>query len=95
MPDLGLAVLGAVGLDDERRGEAPDLVAADLADELDAHGDVAPLVAAADLQVAAVVEVQAQEVVGLEQHVAELGVGDPLVRALEAGLDRLLAPPSG
>ena len=87
---LGLAVLGPVGLHDERRGEAPHLVAADLADEVDAHGDVAPLVAAAELDVAAVVEMQAQEVVGLEQHVAELGVGDPLIRTLEAGLDGLL-----
>ena len=87
---LGLAVLGPVRLHDERRGEAPDLVAADPADVVDAHGDVAPLVAAAELHVAAVVEVQAEEVVGLQQHVAELGVGDPLVRALEAALDRLL-----
>ena len=35
--------------------------------------------------------VQAQEVVGLEEHVAELGVADALIRSFEAGLDRLLA----
>ena len=58
--------------------------------EIDAHRDVAPLVAAADLEVASVVDVEAQEVVGLQQHVAELGVRDPLVRPLEARLDRLL-----
>ena len=87
---LGLAVLGAVRLHDERRGEAPDLVAAHLADEVDPHGDVAPLVAATELEVAAVIEVQAQEVVGLQQHVAELGVGDALVGPLEAGAHRLL-----
>ena len=34
---------------------------------------------------------QAQEVVGLQEHVAELGVGDALVRPLEPALDRLLA----
>ena len=87
---LGLAVLRPVGLDDERRGEAPYLVTADLADELDAHGDVAPLVAPAELEIAAVVEVQPQEVIGLQQHVTELGVADALIGALEAGLDRLL-----
>ena len=79
------------GLSDERSGEPVGLVATDLADELDPHGDVAPLVAATDLQFAAVVLVQAQEVVGLEEHVAELGVADALVRSLEARLDRLLA----
>ena len=36
------------------------------------------------------VDVEAQEVVGLQQHVAELGVGDALLGSLEAGLDRLL-----
>ena len=87
---LGLAVLGPVRLHDQRRGEAPDLVAADPADVVDAHGDVAPLVAPAELDVAAVVEVEPEEVVGLEQHVAELGVGDALVRTLEAALDGLL-----
>ena len=46
------------------------------ADEVDAGGDVAPLVGAAHLQLDVVVLVQPPEVVGLEQHVAELGVGD-------------------
>jgi hypothetical protein len=36
------------------------------------------------------VDVQAHEVVGLQQHVAELGVGNSLFRALKSGLDRLL-----
>ena len=37
------------------------------------------------------VDVEAEEVVGLQQHVAELGVRDAVVGTLEAGLDRLLA----
>ena len=44
-------------------------------------GDVAPLVAAADLQRAAVALVQLEEVVGLQQLVGELGVRDALIRA--------------
>jgi hypothetical protein len=47
--------------------------------QVDAHGDVAPLVAAAHLDVAGVVDVQAEEVVRLEEHVAELRVGDALL----------------
>ena len=34
--------------------------------------------------------VETQEVVGLQQHVTELGVGDALLRPLEAGPDRIL-----
>ena len=52
--------------------------------------DVAPLVAAPELEIAAVVEVEAEEVVGLEQHVAELGVRDALIGAFETALDGLL-----
>ena len=51
---------------------APEL----LADQADPGDDVAPLVGAADLQRAAVPPVQFDVVVGLQQHVAELGVGD-------------------
>ena len=47
------------------------------ADQLDAAGDVAPLVAAAELQRHAVVAVEVEEVHRLQQHVAELGVADP------------------
>ncbi len=46
-------------------------------DEFRAGRDVAPLVTAPHLQLTAVVPVQVQEVVSLEQHVAELGEGDP------------------
>ena len=52
-------------------------------------GDVAPLVGAAHLQLDVLVLAEPPEVVGLEQHVAELGVGDPVL-ALHAVPDRLL-----
>ena len=51
--------------------------------------DVAPLVGAAHLQLDVVVLAEVPEVVGLEQHVAELGVGDPVL-ALHAVPDRVL-----
>lgn len=54
-----------------------DVAALDAADEVGARGDVAPLVAAADLQGAAVAAVQLQVVVGLQDLVAELGVAEP------------------
>ena len=60
------------------------------ADELETHRDVAPLVAPTQLQAALVGVVQVEVVVCLEQHVAELGVGDALVGTLEARLDGLL-----
>src|SRR5439155_21699550 len=73
---LGLAELGSVGLGDERQGEAIDGTSEFFATKLDAGGDVAPLVAAADLQLAFVVAAQDVKVEGLEQHIAELGVAD-------------------
>ena len=57
-------------------------------DHVDAGGDIPPLVRSADLKFAAVALVERHEVVGLQQHVGELGVGDPLL-AIEAALDRL------
>ena len=59
------------------------------ADELDASGDVAPLIAATKLHRAAEAVVQLEKVVRLEQQVAELGVGDAIF-ALDAALHRLL-----
>ena len=73
---LGLAELGAVGLGDQRRGERVHRPGAAAADEVDAGGDVAPLVGAAELQRAAVPLVQLEEVVRLQQLVAELGEAD-------------------
>ena len=54
-----------------------DLRALAPADQLDARGDVAPLVAAAHLQLAALGPIEVPEVVGLDEHVAELGEADP------------------
>ena len=67
------------------------MLAREPADQVDAGGDVAPLVAAADLQRAAVPAVEVQEVVRLQQHVAELGEGDAslAVGAMRARTDSL------
>ena len=65
-----------------------DRHAVSAADEVDARKDVAPLVGAADLQLATVVLVQPPVVVGLQQHVRELGVRDAVL-ALDPGADRL------
>jgi hypothetical protein len=73
---LGLAVLGAVGLGDQRRHERVCLGTLRAPDQLDAGGDVAPLVGGAVLERDPVVAVEAQEVHRLEQHVAELRVAD-------------------
>ena len=52
-------------------------------DQFDAGDDVAPLVGGAGLQLDVVVLVEVTEVVGLQQHVAELGVRDAVL-AVEA-----------
>ena len=52
-------------------------------DQVDAGDDVAPLVGATDLDGAVEVLVQPQVVVGLQQHVAELGERDAVL-----GVDR-------
>ena len=63
-----------------RRGQqSPWTVAVAPADEVDPREDVAPLVGAADLQLAAQVLVEVGVVVGLQEHVAELGVGDAVL----------------
>ena len=61
------------------------------ADEVDALGDVAPLVAAAELQLAVVAVVELQEVPRLQEHVAELGERQGLFPLLQPGPDRFLA----
>ena len=89
-PRLGLAELGPVGLQDQGRGEAVGLPASQPPDQVDALGDVAPLVAAPELEPATVVVEQMEEVVGLQQHVAELREGDAVLAALQPGAHRLL-----
>ena len=57
------------------------------AHQVDAGNNVAPLVVAADLQGAAVALRQFHEIVGLQEHVAELGVGNARVVALQPAAD--------
>ena len=76
---LRLSELCSVGLADEWAGEGERVgLAEHPADELSAGGDVAPLVASAKLETAALVLVEPEIVVALEQLVAELGEGHSL-----------------
>ena len=59
------------------------------ADEIGAGGEVAPLVGAADLEFAAEGLAEVQEVIGLQELVAELGIADAGV-AFHAGLHGVL-----
>ena len=71
-----LAELRAVGLRDQRGSQGMDGLLLDATDEVDARGEVAPLVGAAGLQGAAVAAVELEVVVALEDLVRELGEGD-------------------
>ena len=86
---LALAELGAVGVGDERRAQGVDVLALNLADELGAAGEVAPLIRAAGLQDAAVVAEQLQVVHALQDLVAEFRVADAFV-GTQAGGDGVL-----
>ena len=79
----------------QRRRDAERLVLARpcamrVTDQIDARHDVAVLVGARDLQRAAERAMQVQEVVGLQEHVAELGVADALLAVLEPRAHRVL-----
>src|SRR3712207_9482097 len=72
---LGLAKFLAVGLGDERTGDAEGLglVAQRAADELGTGGHVAPLVVAAELQAHAILLILVEEVVALKELIGKLG----------------------
>lgn len=85
---LGFAELGTIGLGEEGEGEAVGGDAEFFADELGAGGDIAPLVGAADLELAVVGLAEVAKIVGLKELVTELGVADTAL-AFHAGLDRV------
>lgn len=84
---LGFSEFGAVGFGDERECQAPCAAVEFFANEVHACGDVAPLVAAADLEFAAVDAGEVVEVVGLEEHVAEFRVADANLAVFHACAD--------
>ena len=88
---LGLSEFASVGLGDEGTGEGEYFAAELAADELGACGDVAPLVRAAELQLAVFSLIEVQEVVSLEQLICEFGEREAVARlAVETFLHRLL-----
>ena len=68
----GLPHLRAVGIGEQRRGEAEHLRPVDPAGEFDAVDDIAPLVRSAHLQAAGRAARQLQKIIGLEDHIVEL-----------------------
>ena len=85
---FAFAEFGSVGIGDQWEGEAVDGLAGFFAGELRADGDVAPLVAAADLEFAVFRLVEVVEVVALEQHIGEFRVADAgFIVAAEARFD--------
>ncbi len=73
---------------DERRGEGKKLVRAHAPAEVNAVDDIAPLVGAAHLQIAAIASRQFRIVIGLQNHVVELDERK-LVFALQTQFDRI------
>jgi len=76
---FGLTELGAVRLGDQRCGERMDVRGIDSTHQVNARGDVAPLIRSPGLQDTPVLAEQLQVVVGLQQLVAELGVADAVL----------------
>ena len=62
-----------------------------LAHQINAGGDVAPLIAAADLQLALSCLAEVKKIEGLEQHVAEFGVADSGFAIFHSGPDAFLS----
>ena len=86
-----LAEFGSVRVGDERERQAVDLFAQLLAAEINSRGDIAPLIAAADLEFAIVIAAKDVKIESLEEHVAELGVADADLTVFHAGAHALLA----
>ena len=94
---LGLADLFPVSLGDQRRGDPEcflSLVVRTLAlltpDQIQPRNNIAVLITARDLQRAIVLSEQMQEVVTLQNHVRELGVGNALLTILQSVAHRVL-----
>jgi hypothetical protein len=85
-----LAEFGAIGIGDKRECETEDLSTKFFAAEITAGGNVAPLIAAADLQFAIKFLAQMVEIERLEQHVAEFSVADAGFAVFHAGADAFL-----
>ena len=93
-PDIAglcLTELTAVSFGDERTGEGECLIAVHLTHQLDARGDIAPLVGTAHLHEAVLVLVEIDKIVALKELVGELGERHTLCElAVETFLHRVL-----
>ena len=91
---LALSELLAVAVAHQRERQAERLPASQTADQVHARRDIPPLVRAANLDTAAFGVPKMEEVVGLDQLVAELGVAHAVL-ALQPGPHALLAQHPG
>ena len=82
----GLAHLLALGVEKQRDRHRVRILAELLSDQLGAGQHVGPLVIAAELEVAAVILVESQEIIALHHHVVELKEGEALLHALLVAL---------
>ena len=87
---LALSELLPVAVADQGEGQPVDLFSPEPADQVRPGRDISPLVSPADLKRAAVGVIEVEEIVSLEDLVAELRKGHPAVSRLEALLDTLL-----
>src|SRR4030095_11831829 len=84
-----LPELASIGIGDEWMGKAKDIGAQFFAAQVDAGSNVAPLVAAADLQLAVVIAPQDVKIESLQKHVAEFGVTNAGLTIFHAGPNAL------
>src|SRR5580658_5201148 len=80
-PDIaffGLSEFAAVGFGQEGTGEGEGFAAGLAADQLGAGGDIAPLVAAAHLELAVFIRVQPIKIISLHQLVGKFGETHPI-----------------
>ena len=86
---FGLSHLFAVAFDQQFTRQTVELYPGHSSGQVDSGGDVPPLVAPAELNLAAVTFVQHHKVVRLKKHVAELSVAQAAVGSFEPALDRV------
>ncbi len=84
---LGLTEFGAIGLGNQGGGDPKYLLLVHAPGQINPARDIAPLVAATHLHGAVTALVEFREVIGLQQHIAELGEGNSLTFALNALFD--------
>src|SRR5690348_3006916 len=87
---FSFAELGAISIGNEWQGQAVGGLSEFLARQIDTSGNIAPLIAATDLELASVITAEDVKIESLEEHVAEFGVADPDLAVFHAGSNAFL-----